>query len=188
MADDQSAWRKLPSAVRIAIGSGAGAAAILGSFLDTREGMSLRAYQDGVQVWTACRGVTRAHGKPIAKGQVFSKAECDELDEGELFKALDAVKRNVVPEVFVTFTDPALAGIASFGPYNIGEPKWKASTQLNLLNKGPAFRVAACGQIRLWIKDGGRDCRVRANNCLGQVERREQEEVLCLHGVTWGQS
>lgn len=182
---DGNAWQKLPSAVRIAIASGAGAAAIMGTFLDGREGMSLRAYQDGVLVWTACRGVTRAHGAPIHRGQVFSKAECDELDEGELFKALDAVKRHVVPEVFVTLTDPALAGIASFGPYNLGEPKWVPSTQLRLLNLGPAYRVASCAQIRLWIKDGGKDCRIRSNNCFGQVERREQEEALCLHGVTW---
>jgi lysozyme len=185
VADDRSPWAKLPSSVRVLIASGAGAATILGAFLDVKEGTSLRAYQDGVQVWTACRGVTRAHGKPIVKGQVFSKAECAELDESELFKALDEVKQFVAPPVFVTFTDPALAGIASFGPYNLGSSKWSASTMLRLLNQGPAHRVAACGQIRLWIKDGGKDCRVRSNNCFGQVERREQEEALCLHGVTW---
>ncbi|HGW8286316.1 TPA: lysozyme, partial [Escherichia coli] len=30
-------------------------------------------------------------------------------------------------------------------------------------------RRGACEAIRWWIKDGGRDCRIRSNNCYGQV-------------------
>jgi GH24 family phage-related lysozyme (muramidase) len=56
-----------------------------------------------------------------------------------------------------------------------------ASTFLRLLNAGQ--RNEACAEITKWIKDGGRDCRVRANGCAGQVDRRMQEDELCLVGV-----
>ncbi|HAX8782547.1 TPA: lysozyme [Escherichia coli] len=34
-----------------------------------------------------------------------------------------------------------------------------------------------------WIKDGGRDCRIRSNNCYGQVSRRDQESALACWGI-----
>ena len=34
--------------------------------------------------------------------------------------------------------------------------------------------AGACEAIRWWIKDGGRDCRIRSNNCYGQVSRRDR--------------
>ncbi|WP_252355941.1 hypothetical protein, partial [Escherichia coli] len=33
------------------------------------------------------------------------------------------------------------------------------------------------------IKDGGRDCRIRSNNCYGQVSRRDQESALACWGI-----
>ena len=42
----------------------------------------------------------------------------------------------------------------------------------------------ACEAIRWWIKDGGRDCRIRSNNCYGQVIRRDRESALAC----WGES
>ncbi|EPR4812479.1 hypothetical protein ACU48J_004940, partial [Escherichia coli] len=41
----------------------------------------------------------------------------------------------------------------------------------------------ACEAIRWWIKDGGRDCRIRSNNCYGQVSRRDQESALACWGI-----
>ena len=41
----------------------------------------------------------------------------------------------------------------------------------------------ACEAIRWWIKDGGRDCRIRSNNCYGQVIRRDQESALACWGI-----
>lgn len=167
---------KLSSAVRVLIASGAGAALIMGQFLDEREGSSLRAYQDGVKVWTACRGVTRFQGQPVRQGMVFSKAECAEMDASELGQALNELDELVT----VPLSEPARAGIASFCTYNIGATKCRGSTFLRLLNEGR--RQEACDQILRWTKDGGRDCRIRSNNCYGQITRREQERELCLMG------
>ena len=44
-------------------------------------------------------------------------------------------------------------------------------------------RKGACEAIRWWIKDGGRDCRIRSNNCYGQVIRRDQESALTCWGI-----
>ena len=49
------------------------------------------------------------------------------------------------------------------------------------LNAGD--RKGACEAIRWWIKDGGRDCRIRSNNCYGQVIRRDQESALTCWGI-----
>lgn len=162
----------LSKAVLGLIAAGATAAVIMGQFLDEKEGSSLRAYQDGVKVWTACRGVT----KGVTKTSVFTKAQCDEMNASEMGKALDELDTLITIEL----SEPARAGVASFCTYNIGATKCRGSTFLRLLNEGK--RLPACDQILLWIKDGGKDCRIRSNNCFGQVERRAQERELCLMG------
>ncbi|ELV3514303.1 glycoside hydrolase family protein, partial [Escherichia coli] len=73
----------------------------------------------------------------------------------------------------VPLTEPQKAGIASFCPYNIGPGKCFPSTFYKRINAGD--RKGACEAIRWWIKDGGRDCRIRSNNCYGQVSRRDQD-------------
>jgi len=166
---------RLSPKVLALVASGASAAVIMGQFLDEKEGSNLRSYQDGVKVWTACRGVTRHKGQPIRPGMVFTPQECADMDQTELFQALDELETLVT----VPLSEPARAGIASFCTYNIGGPKCRTSTFLKLLNQ-PAKRVEACNQIPLWIRDGGKDCRIRSNSCFGQVERRAQERELCL--------
>ncbi|OWS77933.1 glycoside hydrolase family protein [Escherichia coli] len=66
-------------------------------------------------------------------------------------------------------------------PYNIGPGKCFPSTFYKRLNAGD--RKGACEAIRWWIKDGGRDCRIRSNNCYGQVIRRDQESALTCWGI-----
>ncbi|HDC8872879.1 TPA: glycoside hydrolase family protein, partial [Escherichia coli] len=92
-------------------------------------------------------------------------------------KALAWVERNIK----VPLTEPQKAGIASFCPYNIGPGKCFPSTFYKRLNAGD--RKSACEAIRWWIKDGGRDCRIRSNNCYGQVIRRDQESALACWGI-----
>ena len=87
----------------------------------------------------------------------------------------------VRPEVWASMSPAARAGWASFCVHNLGAAKCGASTALRLLNAGD--RNGACGEITRWIKDGGRDCRERANGCYGQVDRRQQEDELCLEGI-----
>ncbi|MEM8053301.1 glycoside hydrolase family protein, partial [Morganella morganii] len=99
---------------------------------------------------------------------------CDRLNAAERDKAVAWVKRNVN----VPLTAPQIAGIASFCPYNIGPGKCFSSTFYKKLNAGNI--AGACKEIPRWIFDGGKDCRIRSNNCYGQVLRREQEaELLC---------
>ncbi|MFG3962873.1 glycoside hydrolase family protein, partial [Escherichia coli] len=66
-------------------------------------------------------------------------------------------------------------------PYNIGPGKCFPSTFYKRLNAGD--RKGACEAIRWWIKDRGRDCRIRSNNCYGQVIRRDQESALTCWGI-----
>ncbi|WP_244581612.1 glycoside hydrolase family protein, partial [Escherichia coli] len=73
------------------------------------------------------------------------------------------------------------SGIASFCPYNIGPGKCFPSTFYKRINAGD--RKGACEAIRWWIKDGGRDCRIRSNNCYGQVSRRDQESALACWDI-----
>lgn len=166
----------LTAAVAALIAAGASAPAIYQQFLHEREGSRTRAYLDGAGIWTICRGLTRIYGRPVVQGDRLSQAECDRLDADEQARGLVETQKLLAYKV----SAPALAGIASFCWHNIGPTKCKNSTFLRLFNQGPNYRNEACAQITLWIRDAGRDCRVRPNGCFGQVDRRQQEDELCL--------
>jgi lysozyme len=168
---------KLSTAVIGLILAGATAPVILDQFLDEKEGNSLTAYQDGAGVWTICRGATLVDGKPVVQGMKLTQAKCDQVNAIELDKALSWVDRNIK----VPLTEPQKAGIASFCPYNIGPGKCFPSTFYQRMNAGDT--KGACEAIRWWIKDGGKDCRIRSNNCYGQVSRRDQESALTCWGI-----
>ena len=171
---------KLSAAVLALVLGGATADKILDQFLDEKEGVRTIAYQDGRGIWTICRGLTRIEGKPVTRGMKISYSECKRYDAIESYKAIAWVKRNVT----VPLSEPAIAGIASFCPYNIGPGKCLPSTFYKRLNSGD--RKGACEAIRWWIKDGGRDCRLtkgKKNGCYGQVERRDQESALACWGL-----
>ncbi|EZE24512.1 lysozyme [Escherichia coli O123:H11 str. 2009C-3307] len=116
-------------------------------------------------------------GKPVVPGMKLSKEKCDQVNAIERDKALAWVEKNIR----VPLTEPQKAGIASFCPYNIGPGKCFPSTFYRRINAGD--RRGACEAIRWWIKDGGRDCRIRSNNCYGQVSRRDQESALACWGI-----
>ncbi|MGL4684734.1 MAG: lysozyme [Hafnia alvei] len=168
---------KLSAAVLALVLGGATADKILDQFLDEKEGVRTISYQDGGQrIWTICRGLTRIEGKPVTRGMKLSYSQCKRYDAVERDKAITWVKRNVT----VPLSEPAIAGIASFCPYNIGPAKCFPSTFYKKLNAGD--RTGACAEIKRWIFDGGKDCRIRSNNCHGQIERRDQESAL----LCWG--
>lgn len=163
---------KLSAAVLALILSGATADKILDQFLDEKEGVRTIAYQDGRGIWTICRGLTHIEGRPVTRGLKLSYSQCKRYDAVERDKAIAWVKRNVT----VPLSEPAIAGIASFCTYNIGPAKCFPSTFYKKLNAGD--RIGACAEIKRWIFDGGRDCRIKANNCAGQPVRRGQESEL----------
>lgn len=172
---------KLSAAVLALIMAGASAPTIYKQFLAEREGSRVGAYQDGKGIWTICSGLTRIYGRPVVSSDRLSVAECDRLDSEEQARGLAEMQRLVKPEVWASMSPAARAGTASFCVHNIGAAKCRESTFLRLLNAGQ--RNEACAQITLWIRDGGRDCRIRGNGCFGQVERRPQEDELCLSGL-----
>lgn len=166
---------KLSAAVLALILAGAPASVILDQFLNEKEGNSLTAYKDGGGIWTICRGATMVDSKPVVRGMKLPQAKCDQVNAIERNKALAWVERNIK----VPLTEPQKAGIASFCPYNIGPAKCFTSTFYAKLNAGD--RHGACAEIRRWIFDGGRDCRLtkgQKDGCYGQVDRRDQESAL----------
>lgn len=168
---------KLSAAMVALIAAGASAPVLMSQFQNEKEGSSLTAYADAGGVWTICGGVTYVNGKPVIKGMKLTRAQCDVIDKAEQAKALAWVDKNVR----VALTAPQKVGIASFCPWNIGPGKCFTSTFYKKLNAGD--RPGACAEIKRWIFDGGRDCRVRSNNCFGQVERRDQESELTCWGL-----
>ncbi|MFB4610331.1 lysozyme [Enterobacter hormaechei subsp. steigerwaltii] len=172
-----SSKTKLSAAVLGLVLAGAPASVILDQFLNEKEGNSLTAYKDGGGIWTICRGATRVDGKPVVQGMKLTQAKCNQVNAIERNKALAWVDRNIK----VPLTEPQKAGIASFCPYNIGPGKCLPSGFFRKLNAGD--RKGACAEIRRWIFDGGKDCRIRSNNCFGQVSRRDQESALTCWGI-----
>ncbi|PXW62859.1 lysozyme [Grimontella sp. AG753] len=168
---------KLSAAVLGLVLAGASAPTILDQFLNEKEGNSLTAYRDGSGIWTICRGATLVDGKPVSQGMKLTQEKCDQVNAKERDAALAWVDKNI----HVKLTEPQKAGIASFCPYNIGPGKCFPSTFYQRINAGD--RKGACEAIRWWIKDGGKDCRVRSNNCYGQIERRDQESALACWGI-----
>lgn len=171
---------KLSAAMLALVAAGASAPVIYKQFLHEREGSRLVAYLDGAGIWTICEGLTRIHGRPVVKGDRLTQGECDRLDAEVQAEGLREMGKLVRPAVWAGLSPAAQGGVASFCWHNIGPGKCKASTFLRLLNEGR--RNEACGEITRWIRDGGKDCRIRANGCLGQVDRRMMEDELCLMG------
>ncbi|AWK13477.1 lysozyme [Candidatus Fukatsuia symbiotica] len=169
--------RPLSKKIQTLIVAGASTAILLAQFLQEKEGNRLSAYQDGANVWTICRGATRVDGQPVRQGLQLSREKCEQVNKMEVDKAIAWVEQHIK----VPLTDVQKAGIASFCPYNIGAGKCTASTFYRKLNAGDT--LGACAEIKRWIFDGGKDCRIRANNCAGQPLRRAQESVLSCWGL-----
>lgn len=167
---------KLSAAVVALVMAGSGAVAISDQFLIEKEGLRLNAYQDGRGIWTICMG----HTAGVRPGMRVSAEQCAKWAREDIGPAVARVEQ-LTP---VPLSEPAKAGIASFCFFNLGERKchynangtetrfWKAWQSGNI--------TEACNRIPDWIFDGGKDCRIRSNNCYGQVQRRQEERELCL--------
>lgn len=168
---------KFSAAMLALLAAGASAPALFDQFISEKEGNALVAVVDPGGVWSLCHGVTVIDGKRVVKGMTATEAQCKKVNAIERDKALAWVDHNIK----VPLTEPQKVGIASFCPYNIGPGKCYPSTFYKRMNDGDT--KGACEAIRWWIKDGGRDCRIRSNNCFGQIERRDQESALTCWGI-----
>ena len=170
----------LSIAVATLIAMGATTNVLYHEFLSEKEGFVTYAYLDSANIWTICSGLTKIYGRKVTSKDSLSVEECTRLDMIEQEKGLAEMETLVVPEVWNKMSPAAKAGTASFCVHNIGATKCKTSTFLKLLNQDK--KNEACAQITNWIRDGGRDCRIRKNGCFGQIDRRLQEDELCLKG------
>lgn len=141
-------------------------------FIQTHEGESLSSYEDVVGVWTICHGITR----DIKPGMMKTEAECDDLTRNTLAQYMG----QVADLLKVDYTAEMLAAHTSFA-YNIGVSGYQRSSALRLTNQGH-FKEG-CQAMMIWHTAGGKDCRVRSNNCYGVVTRRQDEISLCLAGI-----
>lgn len=138
------------------------------------------AYLDGKRIPTICDGLTRIYGRPVRMTDKLTASECERLDAEEQARGLAEMEGLVRPDIWLGLSPAAQAALASWCVHNLGAGKCITSTALRQLNAGN--RNEACAAITLWIKDGGKDCRDRANGCAGQVTRRQLEDELCLVG------
>lgn len=164
--------------------TGATSLAILGAFLSEKESsgrMVTNAYQDGAGIWTICDGLTTYQGKKVYKGMSLTAQQCATETTRRQKEALAWVQTRAAPQVVYNLSAPQLAGVASFCYWNLGPAKCTGSTFWKRLNEGKLRD--ACDQVKLWIRDGGKDCRIASNGCLGQVSRRDDESALICWGI-----
>lgn len=66
--------------------------------------------------------------------------------------------------------------------YNFGQSNWNKSSMRTLLNQGR--NREACERLLLWRNAGGRDCRIRSNNCYGVWLRQLDRHSRCVAANT----
>jgi lysozyme len=126
------------------------------------EGVRLKAYDDGVGVWTIGVG----HTKGVHRGDVVTMDQVDEFLRADLEDAEDAVNNNVK----VPLTQGQFDSLVSW-TFNLGGGALRSSTMLKLLNQ-KKYQEAA-DQMLLWSKAGGRVLP-------GLVKRRAAERAMFL--------
>ncbi|AMX20152.1 Lysozyme RrrD [Acinetobacter pittii] len=136
---------------------------LISSFEDTR----LKAYDDGVGVWTIGIGTT-----VYPNGMKVKESDTCTLDQAKSYFKQDLAKfeKTVNDSVKVALTQNQFDALVSL-TYNIGSGAFKGSTLLKLLNKGD-YKDAA-DQFLAWKKAGGKVLP-------GLVRRREAERTLFL--------
>lgn len=163
--DDQASSkvvpRSLPAALTLSV---LGLLGIVGW-----EGYSATPYRDSAGVMTIGFGTTRIDGRPVQP-----------TDRIEPIRALVAVRDDVTAkerEMRVCLGPVPLAqhewdAYVSLA-YNIGTPRWCASTLVRRLQQTPPDYAGACREILRWNRAGGQVLR-------GLVRRREQEFRTCM--------
>ncbi|MFW1858743.1 lysozyme [Acinetobacter defluvii] len=127
------------------------------------EGLELKAYDDGVGVWTIGYGTTVINGVKVKKGDTCTEAQAKSYIASDLKEFEAAVNKFTVPLNQNQFD--ALVSLA----YNIGTGAFADSTLLKKLNAGDYKGAAA--QFDVWNKAGGKRMQ-------GLVNRRTVERKL----------
>lgn len=128
------------------------------------EGLELKAYDDGVGVWTIGYGTTIVNGVKVKKGDTCTVEQAKSYMAQDLKKFESAVDTSVK----VTITQNQFDALVSLA-YNIGTGAFKSSTLLKKLN-AKDFKGAAA-QFDRWNRAGGKVMQ-------GLVNRRAKERKL----------
>ena len=129
------------------------------------EGIKLKAYDDGVGVWTIGFGTTiYPNGIKVKKGDTCTEAQAKAYMAHDLKKFESAVNSAVTVSINQNQFD-ALVSLA----YNIGTSGFKNSTLVKKLNAGDIRGASA--QFNVWNKGGGKVMQ-------GLVNRRDVERKL----------
>lgn len=135
--------------------------------IKTFEGLRLKAYDDGVGVWTIGYGTTiYPNGVKVKRGDVITEAQAEVYLQHDLKRFEDAVNRSVLVPLNQNQFD-ALVSLV----YNIGIGAFEKSTLLRKLNGG--HYIDAANQFDVWRMAGGKVMQ-------GLVNRRAKEKVLFL--------
>lgn len=131
------------------------------------EGLRLKAYDDGVGVWTIGFGTTKyPNGIRVKKGDTCTLEQAKAYMQNDL-KSFEQTVNNTVKVPLNQNQFDALVSLA----YNIGSTAFKNSTLVKRLNEGNYN--AAANQFDLWVNAGGKRMQ-------GLVNRRAAERTLFL--------
>lgn len=131
------------------------------------EGLRLKAYDDGVGVWTIGFGTIKyPNGVKVKKGDVCTKEQASEYMRHDLATFIKAVNKLVKVPVNQNQFDALVSLI-----YNIGETNFSNSTLLKKLNAGDY--AGAANQFPAWNKAKGKVLQ-------GLVNRRAAEREYFL--------
>ena len=131
------------------------------------EGLRLKAYDDGVGVWTIGFGTTiYPNGIRVKKGDICTEAQAKAYMAHDLKKFESAVNNAVTVPLNQNQFD-ALVSLA----YNIGTNAFKNSTLVKKLNAGDIH--GASDQFDVWVNAGGKRMQ-------GLVNRRAKEKEVFL--------
>lgn len=129
------------------------------------EGLRLKAYDDGVGVWTIGYGTIKyPNGIRVKKGDVCTEAQATEYMKNDLSTFINAINKLVK----VNLTQNQFDALVSF-TYNLGETNFSNSTLLKKINNNDF--IGASKEFAKWNKAGGKVMN-------GLTRRREAERLL----------
>lgn len=131
------------------------------------EGLELKAYDDGVGVWTIGYGTTKyPNGIRVKKGDTCTLEQAKAYMQNDL-KAFEQTVNSAIKVPLNQNQFDALVSLV----YNIGATAFKKSTLVKRLNEGNY--KAAANQFNVWVNAGGKRMQ-------GLVNRRATESTLFL--------
>lgn len=141
---------------------GAGAAALLLTYVPQLEGVILRGYKDPIGIVTACAG----HTKTAILGRPYTAAECSALLDRDLVEHAEGVLSCTPGLKGQTYR---LAAATSFA-FNVGVSAYCRSSMARKFNVGDY--AGGCAELSRWVYAGGRQLP-------GLVTRRATERAMC---------